>query len=80
MPKGEHLEAINALSPPELPPGVRSLFQGFSVRPHKWETVSFKRPNYGIGLLIKGIAPNYLSIFISWPSFNYGFSEKLITP
>ena len=33
MPRGELRLAISAPSPPELPPGVRSLAQGFTVCP-----------------------------------------------
>lgn len=39
-PNGEHLEAIKPDSPPELPPGVLVLFQGFYAVPYMSLVVS----------------------------------------
>jgi hypothetical protein len=35
IPIGEHLPAISAASPPELPPTARVLSHGLVARPHK---------------------------------------------
>jgi len=39
IPIGEHRADISAASPPELPPGVLFLSQGFNALPHKGLTV-----------------------------------------
>jgi len=57
MPSGEQRADISPASPPEEPPVVRLLSQGFVQRPQSRLIVSNERPICGVLDLTKGIAP-----------------------
>src|SRR6266851_5429059 len=59
--KGTIPEAIAAELPPDEPPGVRSRFQGFRVRPNNRFLVNAMWPNSGVLVLPTTIAPAALS-------------------
>ena len=68
--KGEHLAATSPASPPELPPTVLSLFQGFLALPHILFTLSLIKSAYGTFPLINGIAPYLRNNSNAIPSLN----------
>lgn len=70
IPRGEHPEAINAASPPELPPAVLSTFQGFFVDPQSTLSLLNADNRGGTLDLTKGISPADLRIVIIYPSFS----------
>lgn len=72
IPKTEHLELINAASPPELPPAVRVKSQGFLVFPYILLPDSSAKQHYGILLLANGITPFFLNISVYRQSVSCG--------
>jgi hypothetical protein len=80
MPIGESPAAIAADSPPLEPPGVRSTFHGFLVRPVTRLSVSCQAENSGRFVFASGIAPAALKCVTTVASFSGMFPEKILDP
>ena len=59
--------ATAAALPPELPPALRSLLNGFSVRPQRLLAVSKAIPDWGIVVFAKMIAPASYGALLQLP-------------
>jgi hypothetical protein len=78
-PKMEHLAAIIAPSPPELPPTDLALFQGLKVLPQRVLNVYIFIPNWGIFDFTKGIAPAFFKQ-VTRADYFYLFIAFIISP